>query len=342
MKKKFEKAGKTRDDNFVVPNKSKDFKKVVKSKDKKSDYDDFSEKGKKASRRKPKKEDKYLKSNKRIDKFFEGDEIEENPKGSRIVKRFRRPPKKEGKNVSTAPTDELRLNRYLANAGICSRREADEYIKTGLVTVNGVVVTEMGIRVKVGDDVRFNGSRLNPEKKVYIVMNKPKDCITTLNDPQKRKTVFDLLGAAGPERVYPVGRLDRSTTGVLLLTNDGELTKQLTHPKYKKKKIYHVYLNKQISKEEMQKLIDGVELDDGLITVDAINYSNTENKKQIGVEIHSGRNRIVRRMFEHIGFRVEKLDRVYFAGLTKKNLTRGKWRYLSEKEINMLKAGAYE
>jgi 23S rRNA pseudouridine2605 synthase len=239
-------------------------------------------------------------------------------------------------------TDDIRLNRFLANAGICSRREADEYIKAGVVTVNGQVVTELGTKVTMKDKVMFHNQPVKSEKKVYILINKPKDCVTTSEDPQERYTVMDLIKGACNERVYPVGRLDRNTTGVLLLTNDGDMAARLTHPKYNKKKIYHVFLDKPLTKADMETIADGIVLEDGEIHADKISYVEEGDKKQVGLEIHSGRNRIVRRIFEHLGYKVEKLDRVYFAGLTKKNLPRGKYRFLTEKEINMLTMGAYE
>jgi 23S rRNA pseudouridine2605 synthase len=234
-------------------------------------------------------------------------------------------------------TDEVRLNRFIANAGICSRREADKFIAAGLVSVNGTITTEMGVKVKPGDDVRFDGRRLTAEKKVYILLNKPKDYVTTTDDPHAERTVMELVKDSCNERIYPVGRLDRNTTGVLLFTNDGDLSKKLTHPSHKMKKVYQVTLDKALSKNHMVQLADGVELEDGPIAADAISYISSENKAEIGLEIHSGRNRIVRRIFEHLGYHVKKLDRVYFAGLTKKNLPRGKWRELSGKEIQFLK-----
>lgn len=236
----------------------------------------------------------------------------------------------------------VRLNKYIAAAGICSRREADELISAGLITVNGKSVTELGSKVNPDDEVKYNGERIRTERKVYLVLNKPKDYVTTTDDPKERKTVMLLIKDACSERVYPVGRLDRNTTGVLLFTNDGELAKKMTHPSGNKKKIYHVFLNKAISAGDMKKLAEGVTLEDGFIQPDAISYASKENKKEVGLEIHSGKNRIVRRMFEAVGYRVDKLDRVYFGGLTKKNLPRGKWRLLTEKEINMLKMNAYE
>lgn len=249
----------------------------------------------------------------------------------------------KGKSHTKAPrlNDEIRLNRYLANAGICSRREADSYIESGIVTINGKVITELGTKVKYGDDVRFNDAPLAPEKKTYILLNKPKDYVTTLDDPHAKRTVIDLIRNGCQERVYPVGRLDKATTGLLLLTNDGDLAEFLAHPRNNKKKIYQATLDKPASTEDLQKLYNGVTLEDGTIKADEITFVDSSDKRDIGIEIHSGRNRIVRRMFEHIGYRVRKLDRVYFAGLTKKNLPRGKWRFLSEKEIVMLKRGIF-
>ncbi len=235
----------------------------------------------------------------------------------------------------------MRLNKFLANSGICSRREADEYIKAGVVTINGVVVTELGSKlVPNTDQVHFHEQLVKVEKKVYILLNKPKNCVTTVEDTHERMTVLDLVKNACPERIYPVGRLDRNTTGVLLITNDGDLTSKLTHPKYNKKKIYQVTLDKSLELEDMQKVMEGIELEDGIIKADDISYVNEEDMTVVGLEIHSGKNRIVRRIFDHLGYHVTKLDRVYFAGLTKKNLPRGKWRHLSEMEVNMLKMSA--
>ena len=240
------------------------------------------------------------------------------------------------------PNEPIRLNKYLANSGICSRREADEYIQAGVVSVNGEVITELGRKVLRSDKVMFHNEPVSLESKVYVLLNKPKNCVTTSDDPQGRLTVMDLVRNACKERIYPIGRLDRNTTGVLLLTNDGELASKLAHPKYNKKKIYQVWLDKDVAMEDMQKIADGVELDDGEIHADAISYVTEEDKSQVGIEIHSGKNRVVRRLFERLGYRVVKLDRVYFAGLTKKNLPRGRWRYLDQKEVNMLRMGSYE
>jgi 23S rRNA pseudouridine2605 synthase len=231
----------------------------------------------------------------------------------------------------------IRLNRYIANAGLCSRREADTFIATGCVTVNGKIVSEMGFQVKPGDQVSFNGKIINTERKVYLLLNKPKGFVTTVEDPHAEKTVMDLIKNACPERIYPVGRLDMNTTGLLLFTNDGDLTKRLTHPKYNRKKIYHVFLDKKVTKAHLQEIVDGVTLDDGFVVADSVSYVSEEDKKQVGIEIHSGKNKIVRRIFEHLGYKIVKLDRVYFCGLTKKNLPRGKWRFLTKDEINLLK-----
>ena len=239
-------------------------------------------------------------------------------------------------------SEEVRLNKYIANSGICSRREADEYIKAGLISINGKVVTQLGTKVLPTDKVKYDGNMLKNEKKVYILMNKPRDFITTMEDPHAKKMVIDIIGNKCPERVYPVGRLDRNTTGVLLLTNDGDLTRKLTHPSFNKKKIYHVFLDKNLSRSDMNQISNGVKLDDGFIKPDAIQYVNESDKTQIGLEIHSGRNRIVRRLFENLGYRVIKLDRVYFGGLTKKGLQRGQWRYLTGGEISMLMTGRFE
>ena len=238
--------------------------------------------------------------------------------------------------------EDIRLNKFLANSGLCSRREADEYIGAGLVTVNGKIVTELGTKVKASDDIRFNGERMKGEQKVYIVMNKPKDYVTTLGDPHAKQTVMDLISTEKcPVRVYPVGRLDKNTTGVLLLTNDGDLTEKLTHPSHRKKKIYHVCLDRNVRIPDLRKLLEGVTLEDGLSQADHVEYVDGD-KSQVGLEIHSGRNRVVRRMFEALDYKITKLDRVYFAGLTKKNLSRGQWRFLTEQEIAALRMGAYE
>jgi len=234
-------------------------------------------------------------------------------------------------------TETIRLNRYIANAGLCSRREADTFISTGCVSVNGKIVSEMGFQVNPGDQVSFNGKIISSERKVYLLLNKPKGYVTTLDDPHADKTVIDLVKNACSERIYPVGRLDKNTTGLLLLTNDGDLTKRLTHPKYNRKKIYHVFLDKKVTKDHLQQIVDGITLEDGLVAADSVSYVTDDDRKQVGIEIHSGKNKIVRRIFEYLGYKVVKLDRVYFCGLTKKNLPRGKWRFLSQEEINLLK-----
>ncbi len=263
-------------------------------------------------------------------------------KGKFVKKSFDKKPEEIKPVQKIDPLAPLRLNKYIAASGICSRREADELIKLGQVKVNGVTVVEVGTKVLITDKVELNKKVLNPEKKVYILLNKPKDYVCTLSDPHAEKTVLDLIHHTGNERIYPVGRLDKNTTGVLLLTNDGELTKKLTHPSYNKKKVYHVVLDKDATKAQLQEILEGIELEDGIIKADSISFVDESDKSQIGIELHSGRNRIVRRIFEHFGFRIEKLDRVYFAGLTKKNVPRGKWRYLAEMEISMLMMGSYE
>lgn len=237
--------------------------------------------------------------------------------------------------------DEIRLNKFIANSGVCSRREADTLIQAGVVTVNGEVVTELGTKVNIhNDDIRFNGERLKGEEKVYIIMNKPRGFVTTSGDPHADKTVLDLIKSCN-SRVYPVGRLDKNTTGVLMLTNDGEIAERLTHPSYDKKKIYQVALDRELSEEDFQKILNGVELSDGIEKADELEYIDQKDKRKLGIEIHSGKNRVVRRLFECIGYNVKALDRVYFAGLTKKSLKKGEWRYLTEGEINILRMGAY-
>lgn len=249
---------------------------------------------------------------------------------------FKRDEKSNGKEPEL-----IRLNRFIANSGLCSRRDADEHIKNGYISINGTVVTDMGVKVSHRDDVRFKNKKLTAEAKVYILMNKPKDYVTTVEDPHAEHTVLELLGEDLPERVYPVGRLDKATTGVLLLTNDGDLAGKLTHPKYKRKKVYHVFLDKVVTKNDLVKLAEGIEIDDTKVIADAVSFADPDDKTQIGIELHSGQNRVVRRMFESLGYKVKKLDRVYFAGLTKKNVQRGRWRYLTEKEISMLKRGIF-
>lgn len=248
----------------------------------------------------------------------------------------------EYKELNVDPDAPIRLNKFLANAGVCSRREADEFITAGVVSVNGTVVTELGTKVKRTDEVKFHEQPVSIERKVYVLLNKPKDYVTTSDDPQNRKTVMDLVKNVCRERIYPVGRLDRNTTGVLLFTNDGELASKLTHPKFLKKKIYHVTTDKNVTAADMRQIAEGITLEDGEIRADAIDYASPTDKKQVGIEIHSGKNRIVRRIFEALGYRVVKLDRVLFAGLTKKNVRRGDWRFLTEQEVNMLRMGAFE
>ncbi len=275
------------------------------------------------------------------------------PRGNRYGKPNMKSPRQQNKvrrpiqpvkyqEVVTDPNEEIRLNKFLANAGICSRREADELITQGKITVNGNVVTELGARVTRQDEVIYNEKVVKIESKVYVLLNKPRNCVTTSDDPECRTTVMDIVRNACPERIYPVGRLDRNTTGVLLVTNDGDLAAKLTHPSFKKKKIYHVWLDKDIPADDMQRIAEGIELEDGEIHADAISYVKEDDFTQVGIEIHSGRNRIVRRIFEHLGYHVIKLDRVYFAGLTKKNLSRGKWRYLDEQEVNNLRMGSFD
>ena len=248
------------------------------------------------------------------------------------------------KRIKKAPpgtTELTRLNKFISNSGVCSRRDADELIRSGHITVNGKKITDLGTRVNPSDDVRYKGKELSSEKKVYILLNKPKGFVTTVDDPHAEKTVLDLLKNACQERIYPVGRLDKSTTGILLFTNDGDLASKLTHPRYNKKKVYHVFLDKPITRNDLVKLTEGIDIGE-VVAADAASYPDMEDKTQVGVEIHSGQNRVVRRMFEAMGYNIKKLDRVYFAGLTKKKLPRGKWRFLTESEIKMLKRGAYQ
>lgn len=265
----------------------------------------------------------------------------QSPTGTKKLKK-KKPFKQIKYKENADPNAPIRLNKYLANAGVCSRREADEFIQAGVVKVNGEVVTELGTKITRADSVMFHNQPVSLESKVYVLLNKPKGFVTTTDDPENRKTVMELVKSACSERIYPVGRLDRATTGVLLLTNDGDLASKLTHPKYEKRKIYQVWLDKPVAMEDMQAIADGIELEDGEIHADAISYVTEEDLTQVGIEIHSGKNRVVRRMFEKLGYRVLKLDRVYFAGLTKKKLSRGKWRYLSEQEVNMLRMGAFD
>ena len=246
------------------------------------------------------------------------------------------------KHRASVEKEQIRLNRYIASTGLCSRRQADVFIKAGLIAVNNKVISELGTRIYQNDVVKYNGERIKEEKRIYILLNKPKDYVTTVEDPHASKTVLDIVRNACKERVYPVGRLDRTTTGVLLITNDGDLTKRLTHPKFNKLKVYQVTLNKGLKPGDLEKISKGVTLEDGFIKADSISYVNPADKKIVGIEIHSGKNRIVRRIFEHLNYRITKLDRVYFAGLTKKGLSRGQWRFLTEKEISMLKMSAYK
>jgi len=261
--------------------------------------------------------------------------------GKRPFKKSFRPKTKQTQSKTPhrkTDDDSIRLNRYLSMAGICSRREADQLIAAGVVKINGKVVTEMGFKVNPDDEVNYGGETLRPEKKVYLLLNKPKDYITTRSDPQDRRTVMNLVGKACKELIYPVGRLDRMTTGLLMFTNDGDLARKLTHPSSEIKKIYHVTLNRPVLHEHLKQLEKGIELEDGPAKADkAVYVGNGEDKKHIGLEIHSGKNRVVRRMFEFFGYRVIKLDRVIFAGLSKKELPRGKYRFLSEKEVGFLK-----
>jgi 23S rRNA pseudouridine2605 synthase len=255
-----------------------------------------------------------------------------------VQKRKQQEPEPKGKKQEP---EIIRLNRFIANSGLCSRRDADEYIRNGSIMVNGKVVTDMGTKVTYSDDVRYKNKKLSAEKKIYILMNKPKDYVTTLEDPHAEHTVIELLGKDFPERVYPVGRLDKATTGVLLLTNDGDLAGKLTHPKFKRKKVYHVFLDIPVTKNDLVRITEGIELDGVTVVADAVSYADPEDRTQIGIELHSGQNRVIRRMFETLGYRVRKLDRVYFAGLTKKNVKRGKWRFLTDKEVSMLKRGIF-
>ncbi|MBP3532918.1 MAG: rRNA pseudouridine synthase [Alistipes sp.] len=262
-------------------------------------------------------------------------------KSGRDERRFDDKPKSYPKYNPNRVTGEIRLNRFVAQSGLCSRREADDFITAGLVSVNGVVVTELGTKVKPTDEVRFNDERIRGEKNVYLILNKPKGYVTTLEDEHANKTVMELVKDACKERIYPVGRLDKNSLGLLLFTNDGDITRQLTHPSNKKKKIYEVELDKPLTRADFDALAEGITLEDGDAFFDEISYLK-DDKKSVGVEIHSGRNRIVRRMFEHLGYSVTKLDRVYYAGLTKKNLKRGAWRFLTDDEVNRLKSGRYE
>ena len=341
-KPKVEKAPKSTPDKFEKPSrdkytKSSDDKYGKPSRDKYSKSSD--DKYGKPSRDKYSKssDDRYSKPQSgKFDKF-------EKPSSDRIrktTKQFVSAPEIENE-LKTDKDGLIRLNKYIANSGLCSRREADEFIAKGQITVNGVEVRELGTKVKLTDEVRFKDKALDPEKKVYILLNKPKDYVTTVEDPNATRTVMDLIQGACEQRVYPVGRLDRNSTGLLLFTNDGELTKQLTHPSFMKRKIYEVGLDRNVAAEDMEAIRKGVDIEGEIVAADAIEYADDYDKSIIGIEIHSGQNRIVRRIFESLNYRVTKLDRVYFAGLTKKNLPRGKWRFLSQKEVNMLKMNRF-
>lgn len=249
--------------------------------------------------------------------------------------------KRETKPEPEAP-QKVRLNKFIANSGVCSRRDADDLIRSGSISVNGKVVTDMGVKVDLSDEVKLKGKKISNEKKVYILLNKPKGFMTTTKDPHAERTVMDLIKNIGPERLFPVGRLDKNTTGLLLITNDGDLASRLSHPKYNKKKIYHVWLDKPVSKNDLVSLTEGITLTEKeIVAADAASFPDLDDRTQVGIEIHSGQNRVVRRMFESMGYKVKKLDRVYYAGLTKKNLPRGKWRFLSDREISTLKKGSY-
>ena len=280
-------------------------------------------------------------------------EKHKNNKNSKKIseKRVRKPQRSSIKENKESKDELIRLNKYVANSGVCSRREADKLITSGIIKVNGIVVTELGTKIHPNDKVDFGQQTIKNEKPVYLLLNKPKDYISTMDDPQGRKTVLDLVRKACRERIYPVGRLDRNTTGLLLFTNDGDLAKKLIHPKYKVKKIYNVLLDKKLTAADMEKIAGGMRLDDETVQIDAISYvvesqhgndsRTNKGKREVGIELHSGQNRVVRRIFENLGYDVLKLDRIYFAGLTKKDLQRGKWRFLSEKEISLLKMGMF-
>jgi len=292
-------------------------------------------KGKRVGKSKPVKEASFTKKKDSYPKSAEGGKF----KPSEKRKVYSKPKSTATRNIpkKVNETGEMRLNRFIANAGICSRREADTFISAGMVAINGKVVTELGVKVLPTDEVRFDGNRITAEKKIYLLLNKPKDFVTTTDDPHADKIVMDLIKDACSERVYPIGRLDRNTTGLLLFTNDGDLSKRLTHPSHQMKKVYQVSLDKPVTNDHLQEIADGIVLEDGPIAADAISYISHQEQNEVGIEIHSGRNRIVRRMFEHFGYRVKKLDRVVYAGLTKKNLPRGKYRFLTEKEVAFLK-----
>ena len=262
---------------------------------------------------------------------------EKRPSRGQLLRELGHTTERQPSRHTTEKPELIRLNRFIANSGICSRREADKYITAGVVKVNGQTITELGTKISLTDEVRFDDRLITPERKVYLLLNKPKDVVTTTDDPHAEYTVMDLVKGACEERIYPVGRLDRNTTGLLLLTNDGDLSKRLTHPSHKVEKVYQVTLDKTVSVGDIQKIAAGIELDDGLIAADAITFVEGQEKDTIGIEIHSGRHRIVRRIFEHLGYRVKALDRVSFAGLTKKTIPRGKWRFLTPREVSYLK-----
>jgi len=270
-------------------------------------------------------------------KFFKEKKAPIKAKVKKVVKTEKREVPKAKTTAVYAQDGTMRLNKFIAHAGVCSRREADTLIDSGAIKVNGKVVTELGFKVTRKDKVMMGGQLLKAEKLQYVLLNKPKGFITTTDDPYERKTVMSLVEKSCSERIYPVGRLDKETTGLLLFTNDGELAKKLTHPKHNVRKMYHVYLNKEIGKNDIKSLVEGLKLEDGFIAADKAAYVDNKPKNEIGIELHSGKNRIVRRMLEHLDYRVVKLDRVIFAGLTKKDLPRGRWRFLTEKEINFLK-----
>ena len=333
-------ARRTSDRSFDRPRRDSDFNSSERSPRRSSDRSfenkRFDEEGNNDSFERPSRERSFDRSEGRGSSRY-GDK----PSGRRSKPFSRNNDDRSSNNVYAAPSSDgtIRLNRYISNAGICSRREADELITTGVITVNGKIITDLGTKVKLTDVVLMEGQKISQEKKVYVLLNKPKDYITTAEDPEDRKTVMHLIKDAGRERLYPVGRLDRNTTGVLLMTNDGELTKKLTHPKYQQRKLYHVFLDKPLTKADFESIEQGVELEDGFIKVDNIDYvAKSSTFDEVGLEIHSGRNRIVRRIFENLGYRVVKLDRVMFAGLTKKDLPRGRWRYLTPAEVSMLYA----
>lgn len=337
MEEKFDKPGRQDKRRKKSDKKSDKFKKKKRVPRNDSYEDDFDQKRRKRGKSMKKRSEKYTRSNNRVDRFFD-DEDEDYERKTRFVASRRRRQTAHKKNIHTSDSKSnlIRLNRYIANSGICSRREADNYISSGLVKVNGKKVTELGTKVHPDDEVVFNGKKIRRERNVYILLNKPKGFVTTRTDPHAEKTVVDLVRNACKERIYPVGRLDKASTGVLLLTNDGQLTKRLTHPSYNHKKVYNVALDKPVKDEDLKHIANGLELEDGIAEVDLVEYLSPEDKSTIYIELHSGKNRIIRRLFEHLDYKVKRLDRMYFAGLTKKGLKRGKWRFLTDKEIGML------